>query len=385
MKANATAPASLRYIIYLTCLFTVSCATTSEIRINRPRQVIDEAAINVQKNLKLSRGQVRYFSSIEHDEYTQLILTTDVTIVDYYKNALFQELYRLDGYSIPPNPPFYQEKKTGKLLLNSLMSSGLALHYSIRDYAGYGLNTASAAYLPIVFGVGEIVAIATYILQVFGTAPDDSQTAPIEKVLGLVSALAAYKMSAVIYGSIYIRRHRIGLESGYNFDDSFDVTQFFDVPIEWKPGVLSGMSSDQARFILRTSEMREQTFAVFAIDAGDSEESNALRDFVTNALIESGFTKVVDRRSIERAIETSSFGSGDGRNDESIREIVKTVEADYAIVGSLTTLGETYYLNLRLLSAKTGENVASSVTPARGREEFVDMSKSAIETLLRIE
>jgi TolB-like protein len=389
VRRSRTVAAGLLFVLFLACVFLLSCTTTTELKINRPKEVVDRAVMNVQSKLQLDRRQIKYFSSVEQDEYTDLKITMFIDLKDYLPRALFQEFYLLDGHSLPPNPPFFVEKNWWRLTLRSLPNAGLALNYALRDYAGYGSDDDSRVLNSILFGAQELGSVLFLVSGIvasvlFDEDTPNAQASEMFAAFGVqagLSGLFATKLLAVLAGLEYNKRHNIGLESGYNFDHDYDVTQFFDIPIEWKPGVLSGMDSDAVHLMQQQSSMKERTLAVVAIEATGDNESVALQDFVANDLVGLGFSKVVDRQTIVKVIASSPHRGEETLDSSAARDIGRSAGADLVVIGSMTTLGETFYLNLKLISVETGEVIASSVASAKSRDDFLKMSNSAVEEL----
>ena len=366
---------SILFIAFSICF--LSCVTTSEYKFNRPKESVDRAVINVLDNLQLSRRHVRYFSSVEYPDYTELNIESNFMLREYLRSAILQELYFLDGYTVPPNPPYFAEKKLSTLILLSLVNAGFASNYSTRDYAGYGLIPESGRLVSILSGGMELLIIATQLLSMpFGEASQED--ALTSAIVGAVIVLQ-FKTSVVVQGAVYNRRHRIGLASGYNFDPEFDVTEFFEIPIEWKPGVLSGMDTITTQRLFDRRDVEGKTLAIVAVDAPTPEESLALQEFLAAALLERGFGSVVRRQTIARIIAESR--SSEIESDETAIAIGGNAGADYVIVGSRTDLDGYYYLSLRLLSTESGEVVSSSLVSVGSRDDFVNLSKNAIEEL----
>jgi hypothetical protein len=370
------------FLLFLACVFLLSCTTTTELKINRPKEVVDQAVINVQDKLQ---RKVEYFSSVEQAEYTDLKITMGPVLKGYLHRVLLQEFYLLDGYSLPPNPPFFEEKKFGTLVWWSLLNSVFAYDYIFRDFAGYPeVTNAESLFLGVTYGVLELLFLGT--IAAPSIVSSNSAVDPIDKeraTFGVFfgTGMFAYtKLFAIVQGAVYNRRHNIGLESGYNFDKDYYVAQFFDIPIEWRPGVPSGMDRDAVQRTVHETRMKDRPLAVVAIAATDDGESAALQDFVANDLIGLGFTKVVDRLTVARAIEASP--------DDRIRdgpagwEVGRLVGADHVIIGAMTTLGETFYLNLKLISVETEAIIASSVASAKTRDDFLKMSNQAVADLV---
>lgn len=111
------------------------------------------------------------------------------------------------------------------------------------------------------------------------------------------------------------------------------------------------------------------------------EDLEAIYFFLTNAFVNYGSVKVVDRNNIAKIIRESEFQQAGLVDETTAVKIGKIAGADYIVIGNLTGIGGTYYLNLNLISTETAEIVASAIAEAKEAAEFKDACFMAVKSM----
>jgi TolB-like protein len=162
-----------------------------------------------------------------------------------------------------------------------------------------------------------------------------------------------------------------------------------EVKKEQKKDVVEDKAVTEAKKSERTIEqkkitaLKDKRIAIVGIDSGevDSSIADAIVDFITNAFVNQGTFKVMDRKSIEKILTEQSFQLEDFADTTKMIEIGKLAGAEYIATGTLSKVGGTYYLNVKLISVKTAEIIGSSIATAKDDTQFFSMSNGAVEKL----
>ena len=100
--------------------------------------------------------------------------------------------------------------------------------------------------------------------------------------------------------------------------------------------------------------------------------------FIENALVNVGKVRVVDRQNIAEIVKEYEFQQSDLTDESSAVEIGKLSGADIIVIGSISYVGETFYLNIKLISVETAEIIGSSIADAVNAREFYEMCNEAV-------
>ncbi|MBN1697648.1 MAG: CIA30 family protein [Spirochaetales bacterium] len=135
----------------------------------------------------------------------------------------------------------------------------------------------------------------------------------------------------------------------------------------------------------KLNALKDKRIAVVGIDSGEvkSTVAEAIVGFITNAFVNQGTFKVMDRKSIEKILDEQSFQLADYADTTKMIEIGKLAGAEYIVTGTLSRVGDTYYLNIKLISVKTTEIVGSSIATAKDDTQFFSMSNNAVDKLFQ--
>jgi PBP1b-binding outer membrane lipoprotein LpoB len=94
-----------------------------------------------------------------------------------------------------------------------------------------------------------------------------------------------------------------------------------------------------------------------------------------------GKVRVVDRQNIARIVKEYEFQQSQLTDETTAVRIGKLSGADIIVIGSISYVGERYYLNIKLISVETGEIIGSSIAGSAQASEFYDMCNEAVYRL----
>jgi hypothetical protein len=103
--------------------------------------------------------------------------------------------------------------------------------------------------------------------------------------------------------------------------------------------------------------------------------------FIENAFVNTRRVKVVERNNIESIVEEYEFQRTAMTEESTAVEIGKLANAELIVTGAVTFVGESYYLNIKLIDVESGEIAGSSLAGADGEEGFLEMCNTAVEAL----
>ena len=132
-------------------------------------------------------------------------------------------------------------------------------------------------------------------------------------------------------------------------------------------------------------DLRDSRIAVVGIKIEDDKEktATALISFVIDAFVNSGIGMMMERQDVSKILEEYKFQQ-DGITDQSTAiEIGKLAGADVISIGALYEVGSRHYLNIKLISVKTGEILASSVAEAGSEDDYFEMCNEAVQRMLK--
>jgi hypothetical protein len=132
---------------------------------------------------------------------------------------------------------------------------------------------------------------------------------------------------------------------------------------------------------LGTVALDDRRIAVVGIKAEDEELAAALASFVSNALVNLGIGRIVERSHVEEIISEHSFQASAITDESTAVEIGMLLGADVITVGSLYQVGTIDYLNIKLIEVQTGEILASSMSSSTVEEEYLRMCNEAVELI----
>jgi Ca2+-binding EF-hand superfamily protein/PBP1b-binding outer membrane lipoprotein LpoB len=138
----------------------------------------------------------------------------------------------------------------------------------------------------------------------------------------------------------------------------------------------------ESEFYMKLGRIQDQKLAVVGINSRtkrvDEETSSGVMIFIENAFVNVGKVRVVDRENIAKIVKEYEFQGSDLTDESTAVEIGKLSGADIIVIGSISSVGEIFYLNIKLISVETAEIIGSSIADAINAKEFYEMCNEAV-------
>jgi Ca2+-binding EF-hand superfamily protein len=135
-------------------------------------------------------------------------------------------------------------------------------------------------------------------------------------------------------------------------------------------------------FYTKLGRIQDQKLAVVGITSRtkkiDEETASGVMVFIENAFVNVGKVRVVDRENIAKIVKEYEFQGSDLTDESTAVEIGKLSGADIIVIGSISNVGEIFYLNIKLISVETAEIIGSSIADAVNAKEFYEMCNEAV-------
>ena len=151
----------------------------------------------------------------------------------------------------------------------------------------------------------------------------------------------------------------------------------------------AGADTEKARYeseyYKKLGKIQDKKLAVVGITSGtqnvNQETAGGVMVFIENAFVNVGKVRVVDRQNIAKIVKEYEFQASDLTDETTAVEIGKLSGADIIVIGSISYVGDNYYLNIKLISVKTAEIIGSSIAGAKTANEFYEMCNEAVYKL----
>ena len=135
----------------------------------------------------------------------------------------------------------------------------------------------------------------------------------------------------------------------------------------------------------RLQILKGKYLVVLEVEAGlvalEPEITKILTTFIENAFVNLGSVIIVDRRNLDVIMDEISLQVS-GLVDEGMAiKLGKLSGAEVIAAGEINQLGNTYYLNVKLISVETGEILSCSMAEGQSTAEFLQMANRAVERL----
>lgn len=138
----------------------------------------------------------------------------------------------------------------------------------------------------------------------------------------------------------------------------------------------------ESEFYKKLGQIQDQKLAVVGITSRtkniDEETASGVMVFIENAFVNVGKVRVVDRENIAKIVKEFEFQGSDLTDESTAVEIGKLSGADIIVIGSISYVGEIFYLNIKLISVETAEIIGSSIADAVNAKEFYEMCNDAV-------
>ncbi len=143
-----------------------------------------------------------------------------------------------------------------------------------------------------------------------------------------------------------------------------------------------GRETYESEFSIKLGRIQDQKLAVVGITSRtrtiEEETAAGVMVFIENAFVNVGKVRVVDRENIAKIVKEYEFQGSDLTDESTAVEIGKLSGADIIVIGSISYVGEIYYLNIKLISVETAEIIGSSIADAVSAKEFYEMCNDAV-------
>jgi curli biogenesis system outer membrane secretion channel CsgG len=111
----------------------------------------------------------------------------------------------------------------------------------------------------------------------------------------------------------------------------------------------------------------------------DSSISMVVTEIFTNQIQANGKYRVMERSQMDKILSEQGFqNSGACNSSQCAVEIGRLLSIDKMFIGSIGKLGETWFVNVRIIDIKTGEILSTVSKQVRGKVENV--STAATQT-----
>jgi hypothetical protein len=138
----------------------------------------------------------------------------------------------------------------------------------------------------------------------------------------------------------------------------------------------------ESEYYTKLGRIQDQKLAVVGITSRtrkiDEETASGVMVFIENAFVNVGKVRVVDRENIAKIVKEYEFQGSDLTDESTAVEIGKLSGADIIVIGSISSVGEIFYLNIKLISVETAEIIGSSIADAVNAKEFYEMCNEAV-------
>jgi hypothetical protein len=141
----------------------------------------------------------------------------------------------------------------------------------------------------------------------------------------------------------------------------------------------------ESEYYKKLGKIQDKKLAVVGITSGtknvNEETATGVMVFIENAFVNVGKVRVVDRQNIAKIVKEYEFQQSDLTDESTAVEIGKLSGADIIVIGSISFVGDNYYLNIKLISVETAEIIGSSIADAKTANEFYEMCNEAVYKL----
>ena len=112
---------------------------------------------------------------------------------------------------------------------------------------------------------------------------------------------------------------------------------------------------------------------------------NIVREEISNAIVNTPSYSVVERSMIEKVLEESRFQQGGLVDDAHISELGRMMGADYVCYGSISGIGNNYYMSLKMVDVVTARVIMQRTgTTQEGLNDVVSVTENLAYQLVNI-
>ncbi len=112
---------------------------------------------------------------------------------------------------------------------------------------------------------------------------------------------------------------------------------------------------------------------------------NIVREEISNAIVNTPNYSVVERSMIEKVLEESRFQQGGLVDDAQISELGRMMGADYVCYGSISGIGNNYYMSLKMVDVVTARVIMQRTgSTQEGLNDIVSVTENLAYQLVNI-
>ncbi|MBN1647926.1 MAG: hypothetical protein JW874_07830 [Spirochaetales bacterium] len=118
-------------------------------------------------------------------------------------------------------------------------------------------------------------------------------------------------------------------------------------------------------------------------DVVSETTSSSLVDFLINALVNVNRVDVIDRQSIDLILNEQKLQLSGITDASTATEIGKIIGVEYVVIANLSKIEDIYYLHVKMINVETATIIGSTMTPASGPADFLNMCNNGIDALFQ--
>ena len=190
----------------------------------------------------------------------------------------------------------------------------------------------------------------------------------------------------------FIAPEEIGIAAGYtegrripSFDERLEQLGWREEQLADSEAAAAEKPRYESEYYKKLGQIQDRKLAVVGINSGtknvNEETASGVMVFIENAFVNVGKVRVVDRQNIAKIVKEYEFQQGDLTDESTAVEIGKLSGADIIVIGSISYVGDNFYLNIKLISVETAEIIGSSIADAKTANEFYEMCNEAVYKL----
>jgi len=190
----------------------------------------------------------------------------------------------------------------------------------------------------------------------------------------------------------FVAPEEIGIAAGYtedrripSFDERLEQLGWREEQLAESEAAATEKPRYESEYYKKLGKIQDKKLAVVGINSGtknvNEETATGVMVFIENAFVNVGKVRVVDRQNITKIVKEYEFQQSDLTDESTAVEIGKLSGADIIVIGSISYVGDNYYLNIKLISVETAEIIGSSIADAKTANEFYEMCNEAVYKL----
>ncbi len=187
----------------------------------------------------------------------------------------------------------------------------------------------------------------------------------------------------------FVEPEEIGIAAGFtegrpipSFDERLEQLGWQEERVAETTGTKTEETRFESEYYKKLGMIQDKKLAVMGINRGtknvNEETASGVMVFIENAFVNVGKVRVVDRQNIAKIVKEYEFQLSDLADESTAVEIGKLSGADIIVIGSISYVGDMYYLNIKLVSVETAEIIGSSIADAVNAKEFYEMCNEAV-------